>query len=93
MRDIGLLLREMLEREDLGDVMRLAVIREAWDEVAGGLIRARAVCLQGELLKVITGSHTWAQELHYKEEELKRRIFEKTGVRVGRIIVKVEPEV
>lgn len=90
MRDIGMLLREMLEGEDLGDVMKLAAIRAVWDEVAGDLVKGRAVSLRGELLKVAAGSHSWAQELHYREEELKTRIYEKTGIKVGRIIVKVE---
>lgn len=93
MKDIGRLVREVLEEEGLRDVERLSAIRGVWEEIVGSLPRTRAVRLEGELLKVVAGSHAWAQELHFREEELKKRILERTGIKVKRIIVKVEPEV
>ena len=73
--------------EELGELMR---IREAWKELVGekAASGSKPYRLEGERLFVGVRSHAWAQELHYRKEEIRNGIREKTGAEIGEIIIK-----
>ena len=69
---------ELLEEEVLRELNQLVRIKEAWPGLVGEetASRAKPYRLEGGRLFVGVGSHAWAQELHFKKEEIKARIKE-----------------
>lgn len=89
-REIRELMGEWLEGEGLGELNLLLRVREDWGEVVGKGLgeNSRPYKLEGGRLYVGVSSHAWAQELHYRVEEIKSRIKERTGAEISEVIAR-----
>jgi len=83
-------MRELLEQEGIEGLGRLLRIREAWEGLVGerAARESRPYRIEGDRLYVGVNSHAWAQELHYRIEEVKAGIRAKTGLEISEIIIR-----
>lgn len=81
---------KFLAEEDLQELGTLLRVREAWPGLVGEKMAARTkpYRLEGRRLFVGVESHAWAQELHYRKEEIKGMIREVLGLEIEEITAK-----
>jgi len=90
MLEIGEALQDFLLSEGMEDLGELIHIKEVWGELMGEKVagEARPYRLEGGRLFVGVRSHAWAQELHYRKEEITNAIKERTGTEIREIVIK-----
>jgi len=87
---IGEVLQDFLLSEGMEELGDLISIRKVWNETVGEKVAREAIPyrLEGERLFVGVRSHAWAQELHYRKEEIKKALMEVTGVEIEEIVIR-----
>lgn len=87
---IGEVLQDFLSSEGMEDLGELIQIKKAWSELVGEKIAREALPyrLEGERLFIGVRSHAWAQEMHYRKEEIIKSVQEKTGAEIREIVIK-----
>lgn len=83
-------MREFLAGEGMQELEDLLRIKEAWRGLVGEETAARTkpYRLEKGKLYVGVGSHAWAQEVHYRVEDIKTKIKEELAVDIREINVK-----
>jgi predicted nucleic acid-binding Zn ribbon protein len=90
MKEIREIIGETLEQEGLAELSKLLRIKEAWkdilDEEAGE--RTKPYRLDKGRLYIGAESHAWAQETHFRLEQIKKRIKDILGIEISDVIIK-----
>ena len=89
-REISELMGEVLADEDLQELGELLRVRKEWPGLVGEetAARTRPYRLEGGRLFVGVESHAWAQELHFKKEEIKAGLREVMALEIEEIVAK-----
>lgn len=90
MKDIGEVMGEWLRREGMGELDDLLRAQRIWADIVGEerAGSSRPFRLEEGRLYVGVTSHAWAQELHYKVEEIKGRLAEECGLEIREVVIK-----
>lgn len=84
MEQIGELIEEVLENEDLREPYVRVSLKEKWSEIAGDLLSShlQVVSYQNKRLVLVAEDPGWSHQAELMKEDLKKSInnFFKTGV-------------
>jgi len=83
-------MRGLLAQSGLDELGELLRIRECWPGIVGEKIagETKPYRLEGGKLYIGVWSHAWAQEIHYRIEEIKRAVKEETGTEISGVIIR-----
>ncbi len=88
--DIREAMHGLLSQSGMGALEDLLLIREGWERIVGEKVSAETKPYRLEAGKLFIGvqSHAWAQEIHFRIEDIKKGIKESAGIEISEVIIR-----
>lgn len=83
-------MKGLLAQSGLEEMEKLLRIRECWPDLVGEKMagETKPYRLEGRKLYIGVSSHAWAQETHFRVDEIKRAVKKETGTEICEVIIR-----